>query len=469
VVQAIRGEFTELAQTRPELVGYHAGEAGLAELATEAWGRASERALARAANGEALVHIQEGLRQLARLPEGNERHEKELAFELARGPALMAVKGFAAPEVKATYGRAQDLCQMLGDPSRVYSVLWGLWAHWFVAGELQPAREFAEQVVNIAETTGEKSLLVPAYHALGYTLFYMAEFERSLELARRGLALFDLEMERRNTRLFQFSSSIALHHFAANSLWMLGYPEQARLEGERAVQLGLTLGHPPSLAYAKSALTGGAPLMRRDYDVVDAMAVEATELFGDETSQWPPLVKTFQGWTRVVAGDVGPGLAQMQQHFAFYRSIGGGVLRTTVGALKAEATWMAGDGEGALAIISQTFADLKTTRERTYEPELHRVRGEVLGGSAASAGDAEESFRAAIALAREQGARSLELRAAVALTRFLQRRGRETEGMPLVRSLYDLFTEGFDTRDLREARALIAGHDGIDEERPLAS
>ncbi len=374
VFHAIRNKFGELAESRPEVVAYHAGEAGLAELATEAWSRASERALARAANREALMHIEEGLRQLGRLGAGNERHEKELAFELARGPALMAVKGFAAPEVKATYGRAQDLCQLLGDPSRVYAVLWGLWAHWFVAGELVPARDFAEQVMKIAQTTREPALLVPAYHALGYTLFYMAEYEQSLELARRGLALFDLDIERRNTRLFQFSSSVALHHFAATSLWMLGFPEQARIEAEKAIALGAELDHAPSLAYAKSAHTGGAPFLRRDHEVVNTAALEAIELFGDESAVWPPLVKTFRGWSLAAAGDVTSGLAHMLENFAVYRAIGGGVLRTTVGALKAEATWRTGDAKRALDILSEVFASVETTQERTYEPELHRVR-----------------------------------------------------------------------------------------------
>ena len=459
VFHAIKSKFGDLAESRPEVVAYHAGEAGLAELATDAWSRASERALARAANREALMHIEEGLKQLGRLGAGSERHEKELAFELARGPALMAVKGFAAPEVKATYGRAQDLCQLLGNPSRVYSVLWGLWAHWFVAGELVPARDFAQQAMQIAESTREPALLVPAYHALGYTLFYMAEYEQSLELARRGLALYDLEMERRNTRMFQFSSTVALHHFAATSLWMLGFPEQARIEAEKAIELGAVLKHPPSLAYAKSAHTGGAPFLRRDHEVVNAAALEAIDLFGEESAVWPPLVKTFRGWSLAAAGDVASGLAHMLENFAFYRAIGGGVLRTTVGALKAEATWKTGDTKGALDILAGVFADLQTTQERTYEPELHRVRGEVLASIEGSSDDAEESFRAAIALARQQRARSLELRAAVSFARFLDGRGRAPEGRVLVRKLYDSFTEGFDTRDLREAYAIL-GREG---------
>jgi tetratricopeptide (TPR) repeat protein len=460
VVDAIRVKFTDFAESRPDIVAYHAGEAGLPELAVVEWHRASERALARAANGEALAHIDEGMRQLEHLAEGTERYEKHLAFELARGPALMAIKGFQAPEVTATYRRAEDLCEKLGDRSRMFSVLWGLWANQFVAGELVPARSFSAQVLGIAELTGEPALLVPAYHGVGYTLAYTAEFERSLAMARAGMALFDLDAERRNVRLFQLSSTVALHHFAAISLWMLGHPDQAAAEAREAVKLARDLAHPPSLAYALSAFVHGAPFFLGDVEAVEAAALEAIELSrAGQFSLWPPTNQVYRGSLMVAAGDVHTGLTQMRDGFATYRAAGGGLLRTPMRALMAQATWKSGDAPGALVILSDALADISSSQEHTYEPELHRVRGEILAsresGHLRSEGKAEASFRSALALARQQRARSLELRAAVSLATFLDKQGRSDEGRPVVREVYASFTEGFETPDLRIARALL--------------
>jgi class 3 adenylate cyclase/predicted ATPase len=456
IVQAIRNKFVDVAESRPEVVAHHAAEAGLAELAVAEWQRASERALARAANWEALAHIDEGLRQVDLLSPGPERHERQLSFELARGPALMAVKGFQAPDVTATYRRAQELCDKLGDRSRMFSILWGLWANHFVAGELVPALSFGEQVLGLAETTGDPALLVPAYHAVGYTLCYTAEFGRSLALARAGIALFDMEAERRNVRLFQLSSTVCLHQFAAISLWMLGFPEQARREVGEAIALARALSHPPSLAYAQSASTFGAPFLLSDYDAMDAASREAIELSREEKfSLWPPVVQVFRGWLMVTGGDAQGGLAQMREGLSTFRRAGGGLLRTPMATLMARAAFRSGDAAGALEIVKNALHEIASTQEHNFEPELHRVRGEILAYQQAPA-EAEQSFRMALAVARGQGARSLELRAAVSLAAFLRENGRAAEGMRLVQDVYGTFTEGFETPDLCAARSLLA-------------
>lgn len=432
IVSALQSQFHEFADNRPEVVAVHASEAGLPELAVAEWQRALERALARAANWEALAHIDEGMRQLEQLAESHERTEKQLAFELARGPALMAVRGFQAVEVLETYLRAQELSTKLGDPRRLFWTLWGLWADHFVAGELLPAREYAEQVMSIARISEQPNFMVPACHALGYTLCYAAEYERALEIAKKGIALFDIEQERANTRILQFSSTVALRHFAANSLWMLGFPDEARTEAAEAIALAEVLAHPPSLAYAQSALTWGVPFLVDDYEAVNRAALRATELSRDEQfSLWPPLVKAFRGWSTFQSGAAGRGLSEMQEGFAAFRAFGGGILRTTMHALIARAQWQTGDAAGALQTVAAGLAEAARTDEHNYEPELHRVRGEILSSAASGAlradAEAEASLREALALTRRQSARTLELRAAASLATFLAARGDEAE------------------------------------------
>ncbi|MDP9149288.1 MAG: AAA family ATPase [Myxococcota bacterium] len=455
IFETIQRDFPELAENRPEIVAYHASEAALPEVAATHWQRASERALARAANWEALAHIDEGQRQLQRLADAPARYERQLVFELARGPALMAVKGFAAPEVVETYRRANDLCKKLGDPSRLGSVMWGNWANKFVAGQLVAARDLGEQLLRLAESTQERALLVPASHALGYTLCYCGEFERAVELALPALSTLDLESERTNTRLFQFSSAVALRHTASVSLWMLGFPDQALVHAREAIRLAEALAHPPSMAYAHSALTWGAPFLLGDFVALDAAAQEAIVLSREEAySLWPPLVQVFRGWSTVSSGDVHAGLAHMHEAYGEYRATGGGILRPTIGALLAEATWKAGAADDALAIITTALSEIESTQEHNFEPELFRVRGEVQAYLGLDM-DAEASFGAAQSLARRQRARSLELRAALALSAFLSARHRGGEGRALVKEVYDTFTEGLETPDLRAARAVL--------------
>ena len=461
VVQVMQRQFPDRAASHPEIVARHASEAGLARLAIDQWQLASKRALARAANWEALAHIDQGMLQLDQLAEGPTKYEGQLAFELARGPALMAVKGYAAPEVKATYRRAHELCTKIGDVTGLYSVLWGLWANQFVAGELAPAKDFGEQVYRLAEESRAPALLVPACHALGYTLCYRAEFEQALKLARQGISLFDLEIERKNVLLYQFSSAVAVRHIASVSLWMLGFPEQSRVEAEQAIELAKSLAHPPTLAYAMSALTWGAPFLLGDLKGMDRAALKVIELSGrEEFAFWPPFVQTFRGWAMAAGGDVNDGLAHMRASFDAYRKTGGGILRPTLNALIAEANWKAGHFSEALEVTARAIAEIASTQEHNYEPELYRVRGLVLASRASGPQYSEElaeaSLRAAASLAREQHARSLELRAAVSLATFLRERGRFEEGRSLVREVYDSFQEGFDTPDLRAASDLLA-------------
>jgi class 3 adenylate cyclase/tetratricopeptide (TPR) repeat protein len=457
IVECLRSGFEDFADKRPEIVAHHASQAGLSAIAAAEWQRATERALSRAANWEALSHIDEGVRQLEQLPEDKERYERQLAFELTRGPALMAVRGYQAAQVKETYRRALSLCERLGDPSRLYPVLWGLWANQFVAGELVAAKEFGEQVFELASGVGNAALRVPAYHALAYTLCYTGEFKRALELARAGLALFDMELERRNVLAFQFSSTVALHQTASVSLWMLGFPDQARNHAREAIDLAVALANAPTLAYAHSSLTWGAPFLLGDLEALDTAALKATELSKDEKfSLWPTLVQVFRGWSAAASGASDVGLAQMLEGYSTFRGIGGGILRTTMRALIAQVKSNTGDQAGALETLSSALSDIASTQEHTYEPEVHRVRGEVLASMASgplrSEAEAEASFRSALLLAREQGARSLELRAAVSLAAFLRERERAEEGRSIVREVYDTFTEGFETPDLRAAR-----------------
>jgi class 3 adenylate cyclase/predicted ATPase len=457
VVDSLRSGFAEFAEKRPEIVAHHASEAGLPSIAVVEWQRAADRALSRAANWEALADINAGIHQLELLPAGTERNEKELAFELARGPALMAVQGYAAPDVRATYRRAQELSQRLGDVSRMYPILWGLWANQFVAGELLPARDFGDQVFKIAEETKSPALLVPACHALGYTLCYAAEFQRALQLTRVARSLFDMDMERANVPAYQFSSAVATRHIASVALWMLGFPDQSQAEARSAMDLARALAHPPTMAYAQSALTWGAPLLLGDFEAVDAAALEVVALSTDERfAFWPSFVQTFRGWSLARRGDVVGGLAHMRRSFKEYRATGGGILRPTMNALMAEVTWQAGHASEALDIVSMALAEIVSTGEHIYEPELHRIRGEVLAsetaGSLRSEDRAEASMREAVDLSRRQGTKSLELRATLSLCRLLRARGHDDEGRALVAEAYGAFTEGFDTPDLRAAR-----------------
>jgi class 3 adenylate cyclase/tetratricopeptide (TPR) repeat protein len=463
IARALIDHFPQTVESRPELVAHHFTQAGLAAEAVPHWQRAGERAMGSFANLEAIAHLSRALELLTTLEEREERDRQELELQVALAPAYMAIKGWASQEVERTTRRARDLSRKLGNEQHLYTALWGLWTSYFLRGQLREALEAAEQVIGMAAATDAPMLHVTARHAVGYSHFYRGEFVTTREYAEEGVRLFDMEMEREFVRTFQFSPSAALRIMLGCSLWMLGYPDQGPPLVDSAVTLTRELGHPPSEAFALAA----SQLMhyaRRDFSTALETSEQLLLLAREEHFEiWTPFALMFRGWAFVEQGRIEEGIEETKRGLAMWQGTGTYLNQTVAMVMLGEFLWRAGRIDEALTTLDSEIGDSAKRQELLFAPELHRIRGDILVERALSGDgprdsvldEAEASLRAALELARSQGARMLELRALLSLTRLWRQTGRAEESGRVLSELYGSFTEGFSTPDLRAARALL--------------
>ncbi len=250
IAQVLEAQFPDIAETQPELLAHHYTEAGLSAPAVVYWQRAGERALQRSAHVEAIGHLSKGLEVLQALPDTLERTRQELLLRTTLGPALMAAKGYAAPEVEHAYARACALCQQIGDTPQFFPVLRGLLQFYLLRAELQTARELGEQLLGLAQQAHDPALLLEAHTALGSTLNYMGELAAAQVHLEQGIVLYNRQQHRTHALLYGQDTGVTCLSFAALTLWLLGYPDQALQRSHEALTLAQEVVHPFSLALA---------------------------------------------------------------------------------------------------------------------------------------------------------------------------------------------------------------------------
>jgi predicted ATPase/class 3 adenylate cyclase len=456
----LEARFPEIVETQPELLAYHYTQAGLFPQAIPYWQRAGQRAIQGSAYVEAIMHLTKGLELLATLPETPERPQHELLLQVTLGPALMATKGWFAPEVERVYLRAGELCQQVGETPHLFPVLYGLCAGYFTGGKLPQALEVAEAFVHAAQRQDDVVPLLVAHRVLGTTLHYMGAFASARPHFEQCLALYDLQRHRSLALQYAQDPGVAGGGHLATTLWLLGYPDQALEKVRDALALARHLSHPHSLAYALANVIRvyrfrageGAAGLQELHEELISLATE--HRFAHRLSQGT----VYQGWMCVLQGRVEEGIAMMRQGLAAVRNSGAGNLPRQL-ALLAEAYGIAGQTDKGLSTLDEALDLVHQTEERWWEAELYRLRGELLrkatGGMQSAEWTPEVCFHQALDVARHQQAKSLELRAAMSLSRLWQSQGKRQEAYNLLAPVYNWFTEGFDTMDLQEAKRLL--------------
>jgi predicted ATPase len=456
IAQVLTEQFSETAETQPELLAYHYTEAGLSEQAIVYWQSAGQRAIDRSAYAEAIGHLTKGLEMLRTLPDHPERIQQELGLQTTLGPALMAIKGYAAPEVEYTYARARELCQQMGETAQLFPVLWGLWVFYHARTEFQMARELAEHLHTLAQRVADTDLLLGACIALGATLFHLGELAPAQACLEQGLSLYAPQQHCAHAVLYGYDPGAACRSFMARPLWLLGYPDQALQRAHEGLNLAQEHTHPFSLAYTLN-WTATVHQFRREnratQEQAEALMTLATE---QGFALWVPFATILQGWALAEQGQCIEGMARIRQGMTAWRATGARVDEPYFLALLAEVSGQLGQGEVGLAISAEALALMHKHGERYWEAELHRLKGKVLLQSAmGQQEEAEACFQQALDIARRQQAKSLELRAATSLARLWQQQGKRQEARDLLAPVYGWFTEGFDTVDLQEAKSLL--------------
>jgi TOMM system kinase/cyclase fusion protein len=456
IAQVLAERFPETAETQPELLAHHYTEAGLSAPAVGYWQRAGQRALQRSAHVEAISHLTRGLEVLAALPDTAERIQHELVLQTTLGSALMAAKGQGAPEVGQAYARARELCRQVGETPQLFPVLFGLWRFYQVRAEHQTARELAEQCFSLAQRVQDPTLLLEAHFALGVSMLWLGEVVPARTHLEQSIALYDPQEH----RALAFRAGIDLEVWclshAAHALWLLGYPDQALGWNNAALTLAQELSHPPSLA-AVLFYVAFIHCFRGEAHATQERAEAAMALAREQGfPQWLTVGTILRGWALAMQGQAEEGIAQIRQALAAWRAMGAGMAVSHYLVLLAEAYGQAGQAEEGLRLLTEALAHMDTTGERNYAVEVYWLKGELLLRQAIpDEAQAETCLHQGLDIARHQQTKSWELRAALSLSRLWQRQGKHAEARQMLAEIYGWFTEGFDTVDLQEARALL--------------
>jgi predicted ATPase/class 3 adenylate cyclase len=456
IAQVLEGRFPDTIETQPELLAHHYTEAGLAEHAIPYWQRAGEHASDRGAPLEAINHCTTGIALLTTLPETPARTQQAVTLHLALGAAQQMAKGQAAPEVEQAYTQAYALCQQVGETSTLVPVLFGLWRFYAVRPQLHTAREIGDTLLRQAQQAHDPALAVLAHNALGITWFYLGALPAALQHLEEGIARYTPDQHWAPAFRMGSDPGVGCRHFAALTLWALGYPDQALARLHEALALAHALAHPYSLAFVRLH-AAHVSQYRRDVPAVHEHAEAAVALATAQGfSYWEAWGTSMRGWALALQGQGEAGLAQLRQGLAAQRATGAAVAVPYLCTLLAEVCDHLGHTEDGLQALAEAHTLVEQQGERYWQAEVHRLRGVLLLRQPGTPqAEAEAYFQRALDVARRQEAKSLELRAAMSLARLWQQQGKRIEARELLAPIYGWFTEGFDTADLQEAKALL--------------
>jgi predicted ATPase len=463
IAEILESQFLEIAESQPELLARHCTEAGLIEKAAGLWGKAGQRSLERSALVEAVAQFTRALAQIGALPGTPELRREQIKLQVALINPLIHIKGPAAPESKAAIERAHLLIEQAEafgeppeDPLLLFSALYGFWIASHVAFNGDIVRELAAQFLARAERQGATVPLMIGHRLLGTSWLLTGTIAEGQAHLDRALTLYDpLEHRQLATRFGHDIRSAALC-FRSWATWLLGYPEAALADADHALGEARETGHVASLMHT----LGHVPFTFCECGsrtkaklVVDELAALADE---KGTVLWKALAMMNQGWLFALAGKAAHAVHNITSGLSAWQSTGARVWIPFYLSLVTEAYAAIGQFDDAWRCIGEATTAIQTTKEKWCEAEVHRVAGEIaLMSPEPDATKAQAYFERALAVARQQQAKSWELRASMSLARLWRSQGKVQQASELLAPVYGWFTEGFDTLDLKEAKALL--------------
>jgi class 3 adenylate cyclase/predicted ATPase len=461
VAQVFETRFPALVETQPELVAQHYTAAGCTEQAIPYCQRAGQQASNRSAYLEALSHVTTGIELLKSLPETPEHTQQALTLHIALGMALQITKGSAAPEVEHAYTQARALCQQVGETPELVPVLLGLWRFYLVRPQLHTARELGDTLLRLAQRTDDPALAVIAHYALGATWWWLGAFPAARQHLEEGIALY-IPVQRRAPAFLIGRGGIGqdpgvgCRANAARTLWCLGYPDQALAHIHEALALAHALSHPFSLAFAW-CWAAFVSQVRREVPAVHEQAEAAVALSTEQGfTQWAAWGTSVRGWALAMQGQGEEGMAQVRQGITAWQATGAALIVPFLYTVLADVSDHLGHAEDGLQTLAEAHTLVEQHEERWWEAEVCRLRGVLLLRQLETPpAEAEAWLQRALDVARRQQAKALELRAAMSLAQLWQQQGKRAEAYEILAPIYGWFTEGFDTADLQEAKALL--------------
>jgi class 3 adenylate cyclase/predicted ATPase len=457
IAQALQERFAGMAAAQPELLAHHLTECGRLEEAATAWERAGERAVSRSAFVEGIAHFRRGLELLETLPASPARVRQQLAIHLKLGGPLTATQGYAAPENLAVHSRARALCEETGETDALFDVLEGLWGYHYVKADLAIARELADQLLAIAERTGDGTGLLRAHTALGCTASSLGEISMAKEHLERALACHDPERHSMLMTAWGADPGIIALGYLSGALTGFGYPDQGFAAAQRAFAIARLRPHSFGMAWGLQTMSFA--YLRRGAMTEALETAEALILLSREQgfAQWLAHGMIFRGAALSGLGPPANAISLLKDALAAKLATGAQVSQPAFSCFLASACLRAGEGEAGLAVVAASLEQVERTDDRDSESTLWRLRGQLVLAQQGKddESEAERSLQKALAVARLQRNRLSELAAATVLAQLWQQQARRDAALELLGPIYAGFTEGFEYPDLRNARALL--------------
>lgn len=464
--EALTRLLPDTATLEPELLAHHHAEAGNMAQALEYWEVAGQQATQRSGLVEAIGHYRHALAALEALPPGAARDKRELGLLLGLGSPLMSIHGYAAPDVEKTYARARELARLRGAAGELFPAMQGLWQYYYVRGMLPASRALGQQLLDIAREAGDATLLLLAHRAVASSAFLQGDYEPCRAHTREGMQLYDAEAHGALALKTGHDPGVAHGVYQAWSLWMLGYPDQALAVVNDMVELARRLAYPLTTAYA---LCFAALIRNHRGDHAEARELSEQALAITEPNKfalWNAWATMQLGWALCGSGQLIAGIPQMMRGLEGWKSTGARVGFTFFPVTLAEMCLRAGRLEQAEQLLAEAAPMIAENAEHFYEPELLRLRGELLRRQAP--GEHAASLRqldAGLEVARARRGRSWELRLSMSRARLLAEMGQPELGKHELEQALAWFGEGHDTADLRAARDLLADWDELGPRR----
>jgi class 3 adenylate cyclase/predicted ATPase len=455
IAEVLEGRFPETAESQPELMAHHYTNAGLNQKAVAFWKQAGERAVERSANAEAIEHYTKALEVLKTLPDAPERTEHELELLIALGAPLMVTHGTGAPEAEHVYAQARILCQKVQNSPHMFPALWGYGRVLIHRVEYQVARELGEQLVALAERSQEPARLLEAHFALGAPLLWMGKLDVSLRHMETARSFYETRQHRSLMLRSGHDHEVGCLTYEARALWFLGYPNQALTRVYEALDRARNLSHPFSMVRALCLVTF-LHQYRQEMEQVRERGEELITIArAQDFAMWVVVARIMLGWTLALEGQEN-GIAEIQQGLKDYLAMGSQNGYSYHLSLLTEAYIQVEKPEEGLTVLQEALSFVEKTGERVHEADLYRLKGQLLlQQSMDNHTEAASCFHQAIAIAQSQSAKSWELRAATSLAKLWQSHDKRKEAYDLLAPVYGWFTEGFDTADLQDAKALL--------------
>jgi predicted ATPase len=463
IAGALESQFPEVVESQPELLARHCTEAGLIEKAAGLWGKAGQRSLARSALVEATGQLNHALAQIAALPGTAVLRREQIKLQVGLVNALMHTKGYASPETKASLDqarlyieRAEALREPPEDPLLLFSVLYGVWAANLVAFDGDALRELAMQFLALAEKQRATGPLMIGHRLMATSLVFTGDIAEGRAHYDQAIALYDPAEHRPLATRFGQDVRVVIFSLRSFALWSLGFPDTARTDIERALKDAREIGQAPTLMYALRH----APLihlLRGNYAAANTQAQELAVLAEEKGApMWRGAAMVDQGSVLALTGNASDAIQTILSGITAWRSAGSTLSIPSFLIHLGRAYAELGQFEQAQRSIDEAMAAIENTKERWFEGEVHRTAGEIaLMWPEPDVAKAEGYFERALAVARGQQAKSWELRAAMSMARLWRDQGKRQQAHDLLAPVYGWFTEGFDTLDLKEAKALL--------------